>query len=172
MALSNAEKVRQYRERQKQKKSEELSKPEVQAEIFQRPFFEVMHEIGYGNSDFGIALELAGFYCPLFDDDEGPEKYTVDEGAKDGFFPEGGRSLGRAEVMIASFLKAAEFLAAVVNEHKLEEIDKRIAEVQASDLSDPDVAKDAFERVAMLTRMKETLGKDTRVVLKQWRTDQ
>lgn len=37
MALANAEKVRQYSERQKRKKSEELSKPEVHAEIVHRP---------------------------------------------------------------------------------------------------------------------------------------
>lgn len=49
--------------------------------------------------------------------------------------------------MISGLIVAADDLAQKVHSHKLEEIDKRIAEVQASDLSDPDVAKSTFDWV-------------------------
>ena len=40
MPLSNAEKVRRYRERQKAKKQEELKQPTPPSDVFRKPFFE------------------------------------------------------------------------------------------------------------------------------------
>lgn len=172
MPLSNAEKVRRYRERQKKKKEAELTVPSAPSRLFRTPFFEFFPVGAQVGSQYCQSLELAGVTPPLFEDDTGPETITLDDlGGDDTFFGEGrGSSLGKAEVLIGCLLSSAAGLASWVNDFKRTEIQLRIAEIKASDLSDPDVRQAAFDQVARLTRMLEAFEKEIRWPLPAWRT--
>ena len=130
MALSNAEKVRRYRERQKAKKEAELKKPTARSEVFKTPFFEFFPIDEQTGSQYVQSLELGGLAPLMFEDDSGPEVSTLDDfdavDADDEFAnPFGdsrGSSLGKAEVVVACLLDAASDLAAWINDYKKAEI--------------------------------------------------
>lgn len=177
MALSNAEKVRRYRERQKAKKQEELKKPTVQNDIFKMPFVEFFPIEEQTGSQYMQALELAGIHPPAFADDSGPEASTLDD-LRDGFAEDGtsnpfgtarGSSLGKAEVLVGCLLDAAQDLAGWINEFKKSEIRARIAELENADLSDPDAKREAFAKVSDLSKMLADLEKSVRWQLPQWK---
>lgn len=179
MPLSDAEKARRYRERQKAKKQAALKTPTPQSEIFKTPFFEFFPVEQQLGSQYVQSPELGGFEVPLFEDDGGPEVSTLDDlsnplepsGFSNPFGDSKGSSLGKAEIVIAMLLDAASDLAATVNDYKRSEISARIAEIEASDLSDPEVRRQAFDKVAALKRMLEELDKDTRWPLRVWKVD-
>ena len=79
MALSNAEKVRRYRERQKARRQEELKQPTPPSGLFKIPFFEFFPVDDQVGSQYCQSLELAGVSPPLFEDDSGPEVTTLDD---------------------------------------------------------------------------------------------
>jgi len=177
MALSNAEKVRRYRERQKAKKQEDLKQPTSRGDLFRTPFFEFFPVDAQISSQYAQSLELAGIQPLVFQDDSGPEASTLDNLADDfeasGFSnPFGdshGSSLGKAEVLIGCLLDAASDLASEVNAYKRSEINRRIAEIEASDLSDPEVKRLAFAEMGELTAMLEELGKQIRWPIPVWK---
>lgn len=179
MALSNAEKVRRYRERQKAKKQEQLKQPTVAGDVFHKPFFEFFSEDEQISSQFSQSLELAGIDPPTFDDDSGPEVTTLDDlsapeaegGSVNPFGSSGGTSLGRAEVMVGCLLDAASDLAAWVNDYKRTEIKARIAEIEGNELPHPDARREAFAKMAELTNMLAELEKTVRWPLPSWKVD-
>jgi len=70
-------------------------------------------------------------------------------------------SIGRAESIISYLLAAVENLTFLVNEYKLEEIDARIAEIEAADLSDPAGKTKALQDIVTLKSIKARLDGKT-----------
>ncbi len=179
MALSNAEKVRRYRERQRAKRQEELKQPTPPSAVFQTPFFEFFTESEQCGSQYSQSLELAGIEPLPFDDDSGPEVTTLDDlrdpheddGMSNPFGGAKGSSLGKAEVLIGCLLDAAADLASWVNAYKTEEIKARIAEIEAAELTDVDAKREAFGQVTELNRMLADLEKEFRWSLPIWKID-
>jgi len=179
MALSNAEKVRRYRERQKLKKQADMKKPTEKSDVFLTPFYEFFTADEQTGSQYGQALELAGIEPPTFKDDSGPEASTLDDLRDD--FEEGGignpfgssrgSSLGKAEVLVGCLLDAAYDLAGWISDYKKTEIKTRIAELENSDLPDPDARRAAFAKVAELRKMLEDLERTMRWQLPQWKVE-
>lgn len=179
MALSNAEKVRRYRERQKARKQDELKQPTAGREIFKTPFFEFFTPDQQLGSQYVQTLELAGIEPAMFNDDSGPEVSTLDDltddmeetGFSNPFGDSKGSSLGRAEILVASLLDAASDLASWINDYKKSEIKARIVELEASELPDAEARRDAFAKVAELTKMLADLDKTVRWPLPVWKPD-
>ncbi|WP_131725727.1 hypothetical protein ACTTAL_13350 [Rhodobacter capsulatus] len=179
MALSNAEKVRRYRERQKAKKQEAMKTPTQNADLFKTPFFEVFTLDDQYDSQYVNSLELAGVQPLYFTDDSGPEACTLDDlsdpleesGFSNPFGASKGSSLGKAEVLIGCLLDAASDLAHRVREYKQSEIRARIAEIEQADLSDPETRRAAFATVAELNAMLAELDKEFRYPIPKWKPD-
>lgn len=170
MALSNAEKVRRYRERQKAKKQEELKQPTPPSKLFRTPFFEFFPPEEQLGSQYAQSLELAGIAPLSFEDDSGPEVSTLDDlQGSNPFSDSEGSSLGKAEVVIGCLIDAAFDLAVQVNAYKKSEIKARIAEIEASDLSDPEAKQQAFGEVAKLMKLLEQLDKQVRWSFPTWK---
>lgn len=176
MALSNTEKVRRYRERQRAKKQDELKQPTPRSDLFRTAFFEFFPVDEQVSSQYCQSLELAGIHPVLFEDDTGPESSTLDdipaepEGSEYSVFGDSkGSSLGKAEVVISCLLSAATDLAAAVNGYKLSELRKRIAEIEAQDLSEPEAKRAAFAKMHDLTKMLEDLDKEIRWPIRVWK---
>ena len=168
MTLKPAEKQRLYRERQK---AEEVKASLALTDVFRTPFFEFLGDFCYTGSDYNIALDLAGIAPPQFDDDRGPEHYTLDTGLDPttNFFDGAVGSLGRAEVMVGCLTTAAKDLAWQINLYKQAEIKARLAEIEASDLSDPETKKAALKNVTRLNKMLDQLDKQIRLTFPQWK---
>lgn len=174
MSNAHAEAQRRYRQSQKMKKKESLKQGVGVADVFKMPFFEFLGDFCWSDSDFNVALDLAGIETPQFDDDLGPEHHARDLGipAKGDFdypFGDAERSLGRAEVMVGCLITAAADLAAKVNEYKRQEIKARLAEIEASDLSDAEAKRAALRESARLNKMLDQLDKQVRHTFPQWK---
>lgn len=167
MALSNAEKVRRYRERQKEREKQASL---TLSGVFKRPFFETLPEDYHLRSDFSDNFEFMGLPTPEFKDDRGPEAYTdySPEIAGDQFAENPG-SLGRAELMVTALIEAAQDLAWHVADYKRQEIKARLAEIEASDLSEPEVKKTALKEAARLNKMLDQIDKQVRWTFPQWK---
>jgi hypothetical protein len=174
MSNAHAEAQRRYRQSQQKKKKDSLRHGAGLADVFKTPFFEFLGDFCFGGSDFNIALDLAGIETPQFDDDLGPEAHTRDLGIppKGDFgypFGDAERSLGRAEVMVGCLIDAAADLAAQVNAYKRQEIKTRLAEIEGSDLSEPETKKAALQDAARLNKMLDQLDKQVRWTFPQWK---
>lgn len=167
MALTPAEKQRKYRERLRK---QEAKQSNALASVYQSPFHEFFDHQGY-DLDFELALALAGIVPPEFDDDRGPEAFVLNGATDDLDDPFNGATgaLGRAEVMIGCLTDAAVALASLVNAYKRQEIKARLAEIEASDLSEPDVKKAALQQAARLQKMLDQLDKQVRWTFPQWK---
>jgi hypothetical protein len=179
MALTNAEKVKRYRERQKALKQAELLKPTPPTEVFKKPFFEFFTTEDRIGGAYSQCLELAGFVPVPFDDDTGPEVSTLDDlsdpkeegGFSNPFGDSKGSSLGKAEIIVALLLDAATDLAGWVNDYKKSEIKARLAEIEASEWPDAGSKRMAFAKVAELNKMLRDLDKEVRVPIPRWKVD-
>ncbi len=179
MALSNAEKVRRYRERQKAKKAEELKRPTEPTYDLEKPFFEFFPLDEQLGSAYCQNLELCGIEPILFEDDTGPEVSTLDDlsdpveptGKSNPFGSSQGTSLGKAEVILGCLLEAAQDLAYRVNDYKKSELRARIAELEESDLADEAVRKEAIAKIAVLTKKIAELEKSVRFQFPIWKTE-
>lgn len=170
MTNPNAEAQRRWRERQKTKKKEGLTRASSTSDIFQAPFYESLPEDYEFSSDFADAFELMGLPTPEFKDDRGPESFSLDAGAEDArVFAQSRRSLGRAEIMIGALISAAVDLAAHVNAFKRREIQGRLKELATSDLTDTEAKANALAEAARLNRMLEQLDKQVRWTFPQWK---
>jgi hypothetical protein len=79
-------------------------------------------------------------------------------------------SIGRAESMVDNLLAAASGIAMVINHYKKEELRKRIAEIEESDLSESGVRKKVLADIVRLKTMMDLLqDKMVRVSLYQWK---
>jgi len=163
MALSNAEKVRRYRERQKaaQRTASDLTHPHIAA-----PFY-LAAQVDPNWSDVELAFDLMGIEPPTFEDDGGP--HSSGSGGLDdeeAYENVPANSLGRAEVMVGSLLDAATALSLIINRFKLAEIEKAIeASTSAEDKLDrDDVAglKAAWAETERLKALRTELRKQVR----------
>ncbi|MBO1024095.1 hypothetical protein IPU75_05160 [Ochrobactrum sp. SD129] len=178
MALSNVEKVRAYRERQKAKEKAELKMPTkgFDRAVMQTEFWKAFQADGNA-TDIQLALDIAGIEMPPFDDDSDPksasgeiERGFLNDGTpEDSPYFKGGGSLARAEIMVGSLIDAASAMAGVINNYKRAELDARIAEIEQSDLSDPAAKKQAFASMARLNKMRDQLEKQVRWTFPQWK---
>ena len=167
MAKSNAERLREFKAR---KKEQESNASLTLDDVFKRPFFETLPEDFHQSSDFADPLEFAGFEVPQFIDDRGLEDFThysPDTAAN--FIPPNRGSLGRAEAMVSALAEAAVALAVELNRHKRSEIKARLAEIEASDLSEPEAKKAALKEAARLNKMLDQLEKQVRWTFPQWK---
>lgn len=177
MVNANAEAQRRWRERKKQKRQDDLKRPaRPQSESpFQQPFFEALENDG-NFIDVEMCLDIAGIEPVTFEDDSGPKSFTgqIEQLARDSGeepYLGVGNSLGRAEVIVGSLIDAAAELASIVNKYKRREIKKRIAEVEASDLTDPVLRKDAMAQIVRLNKLLDQLDKQVRWTFRQWKVD-
>lgn len=167
MAKSNAERVREYKARKKEQ--ERLESLRI-SEVFKTPFFEYLGDDYSENSDFADNLELIGIDVPVFKDDLGLEHHThYSEASAENMIEHGLGSLGRAEVMITALAEAARDLALAVQSYKKKEIQARLAEIEASDLSAPEAKKAALKEAARLNKMLDQLEKQVRITFPQWK---
>lgn len=176
MALTNAEKVKQYRERQKAKKDKAQKSAEGPslADVMHRPFFEYFE--GHGEEQtFTMCMDTAGIEPPDFSDDSAPKSATGEieaifaENPESSLYHGQTNSLARAEIMIGQLIDAAASLARIMNDYKRDEIDARIAEIEQSDLSDAATKKKAFADMARLKKMRDQLDKQVRWTFPQWK---
>ena len=161
MALSNAEKLRRYRERKKRQKE---NANELTRSFLKRSFKEYMIECD-GWDEVQTLLEWAGVHWDLdyanrIDIDFA---HWSDEGEEPDPSP-----IGRAERMVNLFQDAATALAARINEYKMKEIDARIAEIEQSDLTESKAKKEAFADIVALNAMRDRLRRERRRVYPEY----
>lgn len=173
MAMTPAEKQKRYRERQREKDAQ-ASKATTTSEVFKRPFWEVWQdELQPYANDFDYYLDEAGVSAPGFDGDQGPEEFSAEAFPKatlHEIFPDLSHgSLRRAEFMAGSLKEAAETLATAVNLYKRSEIQARMAEIEASDLTQAEAKKAALQEAARLNKMLDQLDKQVRLTFPQWK---
>jgi hypothetical protein len=163
MALTPAEKQKRYRDK---KKKEERAAPDIATNYLRRPFFE---SVGNRLHDLDFYWDIIGIEGPRFNDDSPPQSFTgwiermdmENEGEPYPNLPK--NSLGRAESMFWALMDIQVELASAMHDYKLEEIDARIKEIEAADLSDPQVKADALRDIAILKSIRERLdGKEFR----------
>lgn len=167
MALTPAETQRRYRQRLKMKAK--LANIAALSD-FREPFFEFLSD---RSTSFEESLAIAGVYAPTFDDDRGPRPFgkngVFDHVHDDPGLEDDVGSLGRAELVVSALTDAASELAAQINAYKRSEIKARLAEIEASDLSDPDAKKAALKNAARLNKMLDQLDKQVRFTFPQWK---
>ena len=173
MALSNADKVRRYRERQKVAKREKDR--ELAQEIYRKPFFEFFAPYERSFSELQLYFDMMGLDVPHFVDDSGPKSLSGEVETlsnKDdahGFQSYKG-SLGKAEVIMGALQSAAVELASIIQEYKISEIKARIGEAEAADFNDPVTKKAALAEILRFNKMLEQLqDKQVKWPIPQWR---
>lgn len=167
MAKTPAQRQREYMER---KKEAEIQASRSLSGVYKKPFFEFYGEHGF-DLDFDLALALAGIKAPQFEDDRGPEDFILNKATVevDDPFMGASRSVGRAEVMTDCLIDAASALAWRLNEYKRAEVKARLAEIEASDLTDPATKKAALKDVTRLNKLLDQLDKQVRWTFPQWK---
>jgi hypothetical protein len=162
MALTPAEKQRRYRER---KEKNAQARAHLTNSFLKRPFEDFINDVWF--SEIMIDFDLLGIEKPPF---EFPAKGNLDPFWKEEFGEGPNRgAVGAAERMVGVLASAASDLASRINQYKREEIDARITEIEASDLTDPVTKKQAFADVSKLTKYREELSKSIRWNFPQWR---
>lgn len=128
------------------------------------PFFEYFNRHGE-DLLFKMCMDTAGIEPRAFKDDSGPRSATGDieasfeENPEDSVYRGQTNSLARAEIMIGQLIDATAALARIVNDYKRDEIEARIAEIEQSDLFDPEAKKKAFADIARLKKMRDQLDR-------------
>ena len=157
MAMSNAEKVRRYRERKKAAKD---AAPDLTAEFVKgklSKFRSSQFRPGYGHAfefvENAVALGLEfpeGFFSEHY-------TYDVDDlvGAENSL--SGKSLLVRMEALAGLFLDAASELYTTINSFKLEQIDARISEIERADLSNAKAKAKALQDIVTLRDIKSNL---------------
>ncbi|RWK85296.1 MAG: hypothetical protein EOR52_27710 [Mesorhizobium sp.] len=108
-------------------------------------------------------LDCVGVTPPAFDsdtDDQWQEQWGEPYRA----------SIGRAERMVGAFLDAASGLADAIARYKRKEIDRSIADLEASDMTDRAIKKEALDEIMRLNRVRDQLERQVRWSLPQWKT--
>lgn len=178
MTNANAEAQRRWRERQKQKRLDGLKLAAIVQDenLFRLPFFEAYENDGNAQN-VDISLDVAGIAPLVFSDDSGPKSFTgqIEQGAAqngEDAYPGATDSLARAEIAVGCLIDAAAELAGIINSYKRKEVMQRIAEIEASDLSDPAGRKAALTQIVRLNKLLDQLGKQVRWTFKQWKIDE
>jgi hypothetical protein len=152
MALTPAERQRVSRQRRKEKlkTAEDWANVDPIGQTFSQ-FLAADREREQALAFMGEALDSVGIDLPDLTKNEDPE--YQDDWAKFGVTDRG--ALGRAERMYGAFLDCARTLARLLNEYKREGVEKSIATLKGSDLSDPAI-RDAT--IAELIRLEKALA--------------
>ncbi|TYB85532.1 hypothetical protein [Oceaniovalibus sp. ACAM 378] len=167
MAKTPAERQREYMDRKKERMTNASL---TLSGVFKTPFFETLPKDYDHDSAFADNFEFMGMETPAFKDDRGPEGHTNYSPEVAGAqFADNPRSLGRAEIMVTALIEAAQDLAWYVSDYKRKEIKARMAEIEASDLSEPEVKKAALKEAARLNKMLDQLDKQVRHTFPQWK---
>lgn len=170
MAISNAEAQRRWRQRQKEKRAKEFKQAEDLHWYVKGDFENFLCTEDRNGGDYPIALEMLGFEYQPFTDGSMPYEipdYQLDpeNPAEKGFFT----GIGRAEVSVVWLIEAAKALSASLNAFKLKEIDSRIKEIEAAELTDTAAKKQALKDIVRLNKMRDQLTKQVRITLPQWK---
>ena len=135
------------------------------------PFYQWIEDTDWEGAEHDI--NAAGMNMPVLQDDGGPESFDgeVERGASEDWHPYAGYqgSIGRAESIVDYMLSALSQMTVAINSYKAEQIGARIAELERSDLSDPEAKKQALADIVRLTKMRDHLDKTVRVSLPQWK---
>ena len=160
MALTNAEKVRNYRQRQKEKLAELKKQAEPTDEFLKTPFSDFMKDRWGNVTEFLDWLGVDDIPDYEADGDTDPDvwDHEVDRG-----------SIGRAERMVGHFLDGAVTLARYVNDYKVEQLQARMKELEASDLTDLADKKKALAEMVRITKYLDQLKKKVRWEVPQWK---
>ncbi|MGR9237936.1 hypothetical protein ACU8OH_03820 [Rhizobium leguminosarum] len=164
MALTSAEKVRQYRKRQKDK-AEAAERAEAPT-TYLRPFSEYRREADLPG--FGSHFLMLGKEWWDFDTDDGIKPLSLD-GVDAADIERAPNSLGKAELIIEVLLDVVSQLASDVRCYKQSELDTRITEIMSRDLSNPEENKAAFAEAKRLGKMRDQLDKQVRWTFPQWK---
>ncbi|TGS92706.1 hypothetical protein EN814_23990 [Mesorhizobium sp. M2D.F.Ca.ET.171.01.1.1] len=159
MAKTSAEYQRAYRQRKA-----ELAKRagDPTDKVATQPFSEFLANDGNWPVIEEV-LDRVGVTPPVFDsdtDDQWQEQWEEPYRA----------SIGRAERMVGAFLDAASGLASAIARYKRHEIDRAIADLEASGLNDAASRKAALSQIMRLNRVREQLDRQVRWTLPQWKT--
>lgn len=121
-------------------------------------------------SELEFSLDVCGYPLPEFEEGE-QRSYNGDLERDPELSPYTGfeGALGRAEVIVSNLSDAAVTLAQMINDYKRMQITRRLSQIDAMDLSDPDVRKKAMEEMVSLNRLLERLNKQVRFNLPQWK---
>ncbi len=167
MVLSGAEKVRRFRQRQKEAEKSEAKGPERTGHWYLKRGFSEYDDVQGERIEYEIALDVAGFDPDGFYDEADPKSGTgnVDPAT----YEEIKGAIGRAELTVSMLVEAATVLAGMINDFKKQEIAARIAEIEAADLNDPDKKRQALSDVVRLERYRIQLEKQVRLNLPQWK---
>lgn len=168
MALSNAEKVRAYRERQKAKREDDRKRSEASHWYVKGDFQSFLNEHPDW-SEFELPLDLMGLNPPHFRDGTPTTATGLEIDPEDPHHAALFKGMGRADVIVGLLLEAATVLARRVNEFKLKEIGERIQEIEAWEWTDPAAKKQALNDMVRLTKMRDQLSKQVRINLPQWK---
>jgi hypothetical protein len=153
MALSPKERQRLSRERRKE--AAKLAGDPTDA--LDRGSFAEFFNAHWQESFIAETLASVGTHV-AFNTDDDPE--WDQDWAQGGLTNRG--SIGRAERMADALLDSALAVAEIIRDYKRHAIDRAIAKIEASDLSDPAVRKPALAEIVRLTKMREQLDKTFR----------
>lgn len=175
MALSNAEKQKRFRDRQRAKREANLMQPEdgEASNLFKAPFFGAFQANG-NMSDFELAWDIMGLEAPEFVDDTGPQSLhgIVEQSSDDRpFFAPDGGSLARAEVMVGCLLDAASTLAGIINVYKKQELNSRIKDIEAEIERAPKTAVSRMPELMEIRTCLMELEKGKRWPLPAWKIE-
>ena len=153
MAMSPKERKQKQleREREEQKVLPDSTYPYLRTPLHEHPVFDA------NISSVDLVFELMGIDPPVFEDDRGPAEFAHDacfstDDDKEATFAGRKGAVGRAECMIHFLLDATMELSEIINRYKLNELDDRLKEIDAMDLSDPGERKRALEAVVQIEK--------------------
>lgn len=171
MAQAPKERNKKYRQRIE---SELRQLPDSTYPFLSEPFH-VWLARNEGQGDWGAAnyhLDAAGLDDVEISDNAGPKSLSgqVEKMRTADYDPYAGfsGSIGQAEAVIDNLIAAAHCMAMVVARYKLEQIKKKISELEQADLANPDARKKALADIVRLSKIREMLDKQTKVNFPQW----
>lgn len=155
-----------------ERKKEQLERDEAKAKqaahkvdaFFTEPFDEWMGERWYNYVTHDLDLVGLDPHIPF------PGEGNIDPFWQEGWNEGPNRgAIGCAERALHALLAASSDLAHLIHEYKLGQFNARIAELEASDLTDPDARKQALADIVRLTKYRDQLSKQVRWTVPQWK---
>ncbi|MDP8251487.1 hypothetical protein [Pseudochrobactrum saccharolyticum] len=168
MAKTPAEYQRAYRERQKAKEDAKLKQAE-NSHWYITGDFQTFLTDHPDSDEFKHPLDLMGLEAPEFVDGEPKTATNLSFDLEDKNDAQFYKAMGRADIFVGLLIESTTALARFVNEFKLKEIESRIKEIEAAELTDPAAKKQALKDIVRLNKMRDQLSKQVRITLPQWK---
>lgn len=166
MAMTNAERQRRYRENKQAKQRKQQDSADRYLKRSFTAFFVVDIEDDAGEwTGVQQSFDIAGVTLPEFAADEWPE---YDEFELQGSGVENRLSLGKAEMLAGAMQDGLLVLAEKISRFKREEVEARIAELEAAEPSDAAARKQALDDIVELNRIKARLAKKARLTFPEY----